>query len=175
MQQSLSQILHKEADPYPFEQVCRSVSAMQPAQDEDVTDYRTKLRRARECYNKLFLADRKHKTEVKRLKTKLKENAEGTAVLQREIHHGKHLLEGKEEELRRSQEETLQVRDQLCDTERKLAELKQQLQDSEERTRRALEESARLQGELDALNNTFVVRQYHKMRGLFGRDTEDEY
>ena len=69
----LGGILGKDKyEPYTFEQVCSELTAMPAGGDEDLVDYRVKLRRARHFYLRLFEKEQEAKKSAKDLEKKLK-------------------------------------------------------------------------------------------------------
>lgn len=71
---TLGEILNKPADsPYGFADISHLMSLQESGVEDDVTDYRAKLRRGRYCYRALFDADMERRSQIKAQKKEIKE------------------------------------------------------------------------------------------------------
>ena len=85
-------ILKKPADSeYPFAEVSHLMSMQESGVNDDVTDYRTKLRRSHYCYRTLFDADMERRSQIRGLKKEVKE-------LNKQLEEYRTKLEGLEQE-----------------------------------------------------------------------------
>ena len=72
---TLAAILKKPADkPYDFAEVSHLMSMQESGVEDDLTDYRTKIRRGRYCYQVLFNADMDRRHQIRDLKKEVKAN-----------------------------------------------------------------------------------------------------
>lgn len=70
---TLGAILKKPADsPYAFAEVSRMIGLMESGVDDDLADYRTKIRRGRHCYQALFNSDMERRQQIRDLKKEVK-------------------------------------------------------------------------------------------------------
>ncbi len=71
---TLGAILKKPADsPYAFTEVSHMIGLKESGVDDDLVDYRTKIRRGRHCYQALFNSDMDRRQQIRDLKKEVKE------------------------------------------------------------------------------------------------------